>query len=64
MKQLLSLKSLLVLLTCLWCALSAGAYDFADHEHGLWFNVIDNGTHASVTRNDYDDGTNYGSYSG
>ena len=48
----------------MWCALSAGAYDFVDHEHGLWFNVIDNGTHASVTWNDYDDGTNYGSYSG
>ena len=62
--KLLNFKMFATLIAVLACAQGAWGYDFVDRTHGLWFNLIDNDTHASVTWNDYDDGTNYGSYSG
>ncbi len=53
------LKSALMLTLLLFIAASARGYDFEDHYHELYFNVLDDGT-ASLTY--YDD--DYNSYSG
>ena len=49
----------MILLGFVLCALSAGAYDFPDHEHGLYLNYLSDG---SVEVTYYDD--NYNTYSG
>ena len=59
MKKSLSFKALMILLGFVLCALSAGAYDFPDHEHGLYLNYLSDG---SVEVTYYDD--NYNTYSG